>query len=204
MIVNCAGGIKLAILKISTVGASVLKQKAEKVEVINDEIKELTKNMADTMKAAGGLGLAAPQVGISLRIVIMDFGYLRYEKAQTEGDETVKDSYDPIALINPEIIEKSGTASITERCLSVPGYGAEVKRFSKVKVKYTDIEGQEHTVESDGLMAIAFQHEIDHLNGVLFIDRISNLKRRIAVKKVQKYIENVKENGDEVESTLYG
>lgn len=194
----------MAIMKISTAGAAVLKQKAKPVETITDKIKELTKNMGNTMRAAGGLGLAAPQVGVSLRIVVMDFGYLRYEKAQSQGDETVEDIFDPVALINPEIIEKSGTTSITERCLSVPGYGAEVKRFSKVKVRYMDIEGQEHTIESDGLMAIAFQHEIDHLDGILFIDRISNLKKRIAIKKVQKYIENVKENGDEVESTLYG
>ena len=196
----------MAIMKISTAGAAVLKQKAKPVETITDKIKELTKNMGNTMRAAGGLGLAAPQVGVSLRIVVMDFGYLKYEKAQSQGDETVEDIFDPVALINPEIIEKSGETpiSIAEGCLSVPGYRAEVERFAKVKAKYTDIEGVEHTVEAEGLMSIAFQHEIDHLDGILFIDRISNLKKRIAIKKVQKYIENVKENGDEVESTLYG
>ena len=194
----------MAIMKISTAGAAVLKQKAKPVETITDKIKELTKNMGNTMRAAGGLGLAAPQVGVSLRIVVMDFGYLKYEKAQSQGDETVEDIFDPVALINPEIIEKSGEASIAAGCLSVPGYRAEVERAGKVKAKYTDIEGVEHIVETEGLMAIAFQHEIDHLDGILFIDRISNLKKRIAIKKVQKYIENVKENGDEVESTLYG
>lgn len=197
-------GVELAIMKISTAGASVLKQKAKPVEEINEEIVELSKNMADTMKAAGGLGLAGPQVGVSLRIVIMDFGYLRFEKAQSDGDESVKDMFDPVALINPEILEKSGEICIAEGCLSVPGYRAEVDRASKIKAKYMDLEGKEHVVEAEGLMAIAFQHEIDHLDGVLFIDRISNLKRKIAVKKVKKYIENVKENGDEVENTLYG
>jgi peptide deformylase len=194
----------LAIMKISTVGALVLKQKAKSVEKITDEIKELAKNMGETMKAAGGLGLAGPQVGVSLRIVVMDFGYLRYEKAQSNGDESVEDVFEPVALINPMIIEKSGEASIAEGCLSVPGYRAEVERASKVKAKYTDIDGIDHTVEAEGLMAIAFQHEIDHLDGILFIDRIGSIKRKIAVKKVKKYIENVKENGDEVESTLYG
>jgi len=198
------GGKELSILKISTVGATVLKQKAEPVKVIDDKIKELTKNMATTMKAAGGLGLAGPQVGVSLRIVIIDFGYLKYEKAQSQGDDSIEDSFNPQALINPEIIESSGEAAISEGCLSVPGYRAEVDRFAKIKAKYTDIEGNEQTIEAEGLMAIAFQHEIDHLNGVLFIDRISTLKRGIAVKKVQKYVKNIKENGDNIESALYG
>lgn len=194
----------MSILKISTVGAKVLKKKAEPVKTITDEIKELALNMADTMKAAGGLGLAGPQVGVSLRIVIIDFGYLKYEKAQSEGDDSVEDTFEPQALINPEIIERSGEAAIAEGCLSVPGYRAEVDRFAEIKAKYTDIEGNGQTVEARGLMAIAFQHEIDHLDGVLFIDRISTLKKRIAVKKVQKYIENIKENGDDIENTLYG
>lgn len=194
----------MSILKISTVGAAVLKKKADAVKTITDEIKELAANMADTMKAAGGLGLAGPQVGISLRIVIIDFGYLKFEKAQSQGDNSVEDVFEAGVLINPEIIESSGEAAISEGCLSVPGYRAEVDRFSTIKAKYTDIEGNEQTLEAQGLMAIAFQHEIDHLNGVLFIDRISTLKKRIAVKKVRKYIDNIKENGDDVEITLYG
>jgi len=198
------GGMKLAIMKISTAGASVLKKKAEPVKIIDDDIKELAKNMAETMKAAGGLGLAAPQVGVSLRIMVIDLGYLKYEKAQSIGDESVEDIFDPQALINPEITEQSGETAIAEGCLSVPGYRAEVDRYAKIKAKYTDIDGNYHTIEAEGLMAIAFQHEIDHLDGVLFIDRISSLKKRIAVKKVKKFLEEVKNNGDEVENTLYG
>ena len=180
----------------------VLKKKADQVVVIDNKVRELVKSMSDTMRAAGGLGLAAPQVGVSLRVVVIDLGYIEDEDTHYNGN--IKESFDLMVLINPEIVNEYGSVQIIEGCLSVPGYRAEVKRYSNIKVKYTDINGEEKVMETQGLAAVAIQHEIDHLNGTLFIDRISNLRKRIAIKKVKRYLEHIKQNGDEIESTLYG
>lgn len=194
----------MTILHISTAGDPVLRKKALPVTEISEEIKIIVKDMAETMKAAGGLGFAAPQVGISLRIIILDFGYLDFEKSKENGEDPKEELFNPVAMINPEITEKNGCNSIVEGCLSVPGYRSEVERALKISCSYTDIFGEKKIIAAENLTAIAIQHEIDHLDGILFIDRISNLKRGIAVKKVKKYIQNVKENGDDLENTLYG
>jgi len=194
----------MALVHISTVGDKVLRQVAKPVVKVDETIKDLVRNMAETMKAANGLGFAAPQVGVSLRLFIIDKGYLDYAALPEEERKKIKEEFNPVAFINPEIIEKSGVVSISEGCLSVPGYNAEVERAAEITLKYTDIEGKDQTIKASGLTAIAIQHELDHLDGILFIDRISSLKRGIAVKKVKKYIRNILENGDEIENTLYG
>jgi peptide deformylase len=194
----------MTLLHINTAGDKVLKKKAESVKAVDQFIKDLVKNMTETMKAANGLGLAAPQVGVSLRLFIVDKGYLDYAALPEEERKKTKESFSPLAFINPEIIDKNGSNSISEGCLSVPGYNAEVQRAAEITLKYSDTDGKEQIIKASGLTAIAIQHEMDHLDGILFIDRISSLKRGIAVKKVKKYIRNILENGDEIENTLYG
>lgn len=194
----------MTLLSINTAGDSILRKKALRVKKIDESIKKLVSDMAETMRVASGLGLAAPQIGVSLRICIIDMGYLNFVAIPEEERKDKEEPFDPLALINPEIIEKSGLDSVSEGCLSVPGYHAEVERAAEVLCRYTDIEGNEQSIKAEGLTAIAIQHELDHLDGVLFIDRISSLKRGIAIKKVKKYLQNIKENGDEIETTLYG
>lgn len=194
----------MALLKIKTAGAPVLKKKAVQIKEITEKIRTLANDMADTMLTAGGLGIAAPQVGVSLRLIVVDFGYLDFEKAESAGEKPKEAEFRPVAMINPEIIEKNGKTSISEGCLSVPGYRAPVERSERIKIKFTNIEGEEIIMEADGLTSIAFQHEIDHIDGILFIDRISSLKRGIAIKKVKKFLEDVNEDGDKVENALYG
>jgi peptide deformylase len=194
----------LAILKIKTAGDPILKEKTLPVKNIDEDILRLIKDMSDTMRAAGGLGLAANQVGTLLRIAIIDFGYLEYDEALENGEQPDYPKFKPVALINPVIRSKEGCTSIQEGCLSVPGYRSEVERAVKITYSYTAVDGQKFTAVAKDLAAIAIQHEIDHLDGILFIDRISNLKKNIAIKKVKKYLLNIQENGDEVESALYG
>lgn len=158
---------------ILTVPNPVLARKAQPVDEINDTIRSLARDMAETMYDAPGVGLAAPQVGESLRLIVID----------------VAGKQEPpnlITVINPVIVEGSGEVYDEEGCLSVPDYSAPVDRFESVTVSGLDIEGNERRWQADGLLAIAFQHEIDHLDGILFIDRISALKRDIYLKKLRK------------------
>jgi len=137
-----------------------LREKSKEVKVITPNILKLVKNMTETMYDASGVGLAAPQVGVLKRVIVIDVG---------EGI---------IALINPEIIETSGEETDTEGCLSCPGLLGEVTRAAKVKVKGLTPDGKEVTLEGEGLLARAFQHEIDHLDGILFIDKAKNLRKQ--------------------------
>lgn len=151
----------------------LLKQKSAPIAVIDDEVIQLAKDMAETMYDAPGIGLAAPQIGQLRRIIVID----------TAGKD------DPprlITAINPEIIHAEGEVSEEEGCLSVIDLAAEVKRYERVIVRGLSINGQEQVWNADGLLAIAFQHEIDHLDGVLFIDRLSPLKREMYKKKLKK------------------
>ncbi|MFH1386721.1 MAG: peptide deformylase [bacterium] len=143
-------------LKISKFPAPVLRKTAKPVKKVTPEIIELIDKMIATMKAAPGIGLAAPQVGRSLRVIVLDIG---------EGE---------YALINPEVIDKSGGQTILEGCLSLPGVEAPVERASWVKVKGIDRDGEEVVVVAEGLLATVFQHEIDHLEGHVFIDRVKD------------------------------
>ncbi|NCD07915.1 MAG: peptide deformylase [Negativicutes bacterium] len=147
----------MAILEIKTAGNPVLRQVAAKVTKVDKKIKRLLSDMANTMYEADGVGLAAPQVGVSSRIVVIDIG---------EG---------VIEMINPEIICKEGTCINVEGCLSVPNFDGEVERSKSVKVKYQDRNGKPVVLDATDLLAIAVQHELDHLDGILFIDKANAL-----------------------------
>lgn len=160
----------------------ILKKKALKLEKqeFNAELKQFLADMLETMYVEAGVGLAAPQVGISKRIVVIDV-----EQKELEDGTTCQGN--PIFMINPEIIATSEEKYIGfEGCLSVPEQRAEVERFAAVKVHYFNPEGNKVELESEGFLAIAIQHELDHLDGILYIDRISRLKRQMLVKKLQK------------------
>lgn len=169
----------MAKLKVYEYPHPVLKKKAVKVEQdeFNAELKTLLGDMLETMYESAGVGLAAPQIGLSKRIVVID----------VEQDDEQGQPGNPMYLVNPEIVWASEETMINfEGCLSVPEQRAEVERHAAVKVRYCDPEGQEKLIEADGFLAIALQHEIDHLDGILYIDRISRLKRQMLVKKLKK------------------
>jgi peptide deformylase len=159
----------MAILKIKEYGESVLREKSLSVGKITPEILKLIEDMVETMYTESAVGLAAPQVGVSKRIIVID--------GQEEG---------LIILINPKIIEREGEASEEEGCLSLPGIYSKVKRSKKVTVEGINQKGEEIKITKDGLIGRAFQHEIDHLEGILFIDRIGKLKRQILLNKLKK------------------
>ena len=153
----------------------VLKRVSEPIEKIDDAIRELASDMLEVMYDEPGIGLAAPQVGESIRLIVVDTEWTE------EGAER-----SPLVLINPEILEREGAITWTEGCLSVPDFQAEVERAQRVRVRGLDLDGKEWIEEAEDLRAVCFQHEIDHLDGVLFIDRISRLKRSMYVKKRKK------------------
>jgi peptide deformylase len=150
-----------------------LKKKSAPVTVINEKVRELARDMAETMYAAPGVGLAAPQIGAHQRIIVIDVA------GQDEPPAL-------ITAINPVIIHADGDAYEEEGCLSVPKYAANVRRHARVVVKGLNLDGEEVTWRADNLLAIAFQHEIDHLDGILFIDHISQLKRDIFRRKYRR------------------
>ncbi len=156
-----------------------LKKKSAPVAIIDDKIRELARDMAETMYDAPGVGLAAPQVGVHQRVIVIDV---------SPKDE------DPglIVAINPEIVHAEGESFEEEGCLSVPRYGANVRRHAQVVVRALDLEGKEVVYRADGLLAIAFQHEIDHLNGTLFVDHLSPLKKDIFRKKYRQMMEEAR------------
>ena len=165
--------------KIFTYPESVLRQKAEPVTDIDGRLQELIDDMADTMYQAPGIGLAANQVGETCRVIIFD----------TSGKSEPKDL---CVVINPEIVEATGKVVHEEGCLSVVDYCAEVKRAECVTVKGVDREGEPILLQEEGLRAIVLQHEIDHLNGTLFIDHISKLKRELFKRKLKKQLKEKK------------
>lgn len=175
------------LLEIRTFPDPVLKKTAEPVkpEEFNQELKELCKNMLYTMYEAPGIGLAAPQVGISKRIFVLDIDYDREETSEGSGEFTFS-NFAPHIFINPEFTSQEGETTYQEGCLSLPGIYEDVKRFEKVTIKYQDINGEEHSLEADELMSICAQHENDHLNGVVFIDKLSSLKKSFLRKKLIK------------------
>jgi len=163
----------MALLKILHYPDPVLKKVATPVTVFDERLRRLAADMAETMYAAPGVGLAAPQVGVSERLVVIDCS------PRDEGPGL-------LTVINPEILAAEEDICEEEGCLSVPGYYAKVPRKSRVKVKYQDLDGQQRMIEADGLWAVAFQHEIDHLDGVLFVDHLSPLKKGMFRKKYPK------------------
>lgn len=154
-------------------GEPVLQHPAEAVDDITDEIRTLITDMVETMYAAPGVGLAAPQVGVPLRVCVIDVSVGR-------------DPGSLITLINPEFVTREGMQLEEEGCLSVPGFTATVARPQFVTVKGLDRNGDERVFEGTGLLARAFQHELDHLDGRLFVDRLRGIKREMIVRKVRK------------------
>lgn len=154
----------------------ILKKKALPVAIINDATRELVRDMAETMYDAQGVGLAAPQIGVSQRIIVIDV---------SQKD----DRPELIVCINPMFIHTEGESYEEEGCLSVPKYAANIHRHAKVVVKALDLNGEEVTYNAEGLLAIAFQHEIDHLDGILFVDHLSPLKKEMFKKKYRRMLE---------------
>ena len=153
----------------------ILRKKSENLEKVDDELKKLLDEMLETMYAAPGIGLAAVQIGILKRLIVIDISKEKEEK-------------NPLFLINPKIISKSKSTSIYEEgCLSLPGHFAEIERPAECKVKYLDYNGKENEMTAKGLLSTCIQHEIDHLNGILFIDYLSKLKKDMIVKKLIKH-----------------
>jgi peptide deformylase len=150
-----------------------LREVAKPVARVDDEIRRLVEDMAETMYAAPGVGLAAPQLGIGLRIFVID--------TATEDEPS-----DLRVFINPEIIEADGTQNWNEGCLSFPGVSEEIKRAERVKVRALGSDGKSFELEATGLLSVAIQHENDHLNGVLMIDKLSALKKRMMGRKLAK------------------
>ena len=161
----------------------ILRTPARPVEAITGETAELMQNMLETMYAAPGIGLAAPQVGVSQRIIVLDLDH------ENPGDNVIK-------LANPVVREAEGEVVFEEGCLSVVDFTAEVTRAERVAVFGYDENGGEVDIEAEGLLAVALQHEIDHLDGKLFIDRISRLKRDLYVRRVKKSIRTGREMED--------
>jgi peptide deformylase len=163
----------MAVLDIKKYPSRILKQKALPVAAIDRELQVLIDDMIETMYAAPGVGLAAPQVGVSRRLAVIDV--------------SAKDEEMPVlVLINPEFIARDGEIEFEEGCLSIPEFTAKVTRAETVKVHALDRDGKHLEIEAGGLLAIALQHEIDHLDGTLFIDRISPIKREFFKKRVRK------------------
>ncbi len=152
----------------------ILKTPTQKVDVVDKEINDLVKDMFETMYNAEGVGLAANQIGVSLRVMVID--------------TTPKKESPPLklVLINPEVISAEGSIKYKEGCLSFPGLTVEVERYNRLKVKALDLSGEEREYELEGFPAIVFQHEMDHLMGITFIDRVNGLKRRLALEKYSK------------------
>jgi peptide deformylase len=147
----------MAVLPIRPLPDSVLRQRAKRVRDIDSSIQRLIDDMLETMRHVSGVGLAAPQVGVPLRVIVLQI-----------------DEEEPLVLINPEVVKRSGEREVEEGCLSIPGYRGEVKRSLSLTVKGRDRRGKEIRVKATDLLAQALEHEIDHLNGVLYVDRLES------------------------------
>jgi len=170
----------MAIRRIYETPDAVLRQISKPVETFDRELKTLVADMFETMYAAPGIGLAAVQVGVPIRLLVIDL-----QEPKEEGGEPVRD---PKVFINPEILWHSDSeVPYTEGCLSVPEQYAEVMRPDRIRARWQDESGKTYEEEIEGLLAVCLQHEMDHLNGVLFIDHLSRLKRDMVLKKLAKW-----------------
>ena len=148
----------MTVLQMCVYPNPVLRQKAKRVTKVDEEVSKLVDDMIDTMHATGGVGLAAPQVGVSLRVAVIEL----------PGEDT-------IVLVNPEIVKRSGVMEVTEGCLSIPGYRGDIRRSTKVTVKGLDRDGKAIRIKGEGLLSEALEHEIDHLNGILYVDHLDSI-----------------------------
>lgn len=167
----------MAVREIRILGDAALRAHCAEVESVDDEVKQLVDDLIETMYAADGIGLAAPQVGVPLRVFVYDVREPEIE---------------PGVMINPRIVEAGGSIRDTEGCLSIPGFDEMVERYAEVVVEGLDREGREIRIEANDLLSRCLQHENDHLDGVLFIDRLSPLKRKMLLNKWAKLDESEK------------
>ncbi|MCI0482667.1 MAG: peptide deformylase [Candidatus Dadabacteria bacterium] len=182
----------MALRKILTYPDPFLRKKCAPVEEIDGEVLELLDDMAETMYGARGVGLAASQIGVDKRVVVIDISPRHTEADEDEDEEGEEETeYEGpglIELINPEIISSGGEVIAEEACLSIPGFTSDIKRKQRVVIEAYNREGQLIEIEASELLARVFQHEIDHLDGVLFIDRLSRLKRELIKRKIEKVL----------------
>jgi len=171
----------MAVLEILKYPHTLLKKRSLEIETIDESVRQLIEDMTETMYDANGVGLAAPQVGVNKRIIVLDVSPMDPEQ-------------DLFALINPEIVEEEDEIDHEEGCLSVPDCLETIKRKQKVRVRGVSPEGRRVELEAQGILAIALQHEVDHLNGVLILDRLSGLKREIYRNKLKKKKQKEKES----------
>ena len=182
----------MAIRRVNKYGDKILRKKTKKVDfkAIKKELKTILKDMTATMEAAQGIGLSANQMGLDLQLAIV-----RYRKSE--------DEFTAIVIINPEIVEKSGSCTADEGCLSLPGLFAKTKRFTKVKVLALNEKGMPVEMIAEGLLARAFQHEIDHLNGIMFVDKLpllSRIKLKPVLRKMTKVWAKIDESKPDYKS----
>ena len=168
----------MSVLPIYTYGAPILRKKAKPVKEASDEIISLIMDMFETMRSSNGIGLAATQVGSTHRVLVIDISDLE----ETKGNP-------PLTVINPEIVSEEGTLTIEEGCLSIPDVRDDVERAEKIRLRYKDAAFNDVEIEAGGMLARVLLHEIDHLNGVLFIDHLSTLRRKLhrkALKQIER------------------
>lgn len=186
---DLARSYDMAILEILTYPNPLLREVSKPVSEFKPELKKLAEDMLDTMYDANGIGLAAPQVGELIRMLVIDIRPKDEEGRRYQYDEMTaleKQITQPLVLINPEIIKGEGKTTFDEGCLSVPSFFETVERFEKVEVKAFDVDGREFRFTTDGLLAIVIQHEMDHLEGTLFIDHISFTKSNKIKNQIKK------------------
>jgi len=171
----------MAVLPIIKYGNSILRLESERINVIDNEIKQLARDMIETMQASEGIGLAAPQVARSLALITIDLSLI---------DENEK----PAAFINPKILEKEGEIVMEEGCLSVPGIKEEVTRPERIRIVYQTVNSETVDTWVDGLLARVLQHEVDHLYGVLFVDRINIFRKKMLTKQLKQIAKEEKES----------
>lgn len=164
----------MSIRKIYQYPEPVLRKETEPIKTFDEDLKKLAEDMAETMYDAPGIGLAAPQIGASVKLIVVD----------TSKD--IEESREYLTMANPEITAHAGSQLDEEGCLSIPELTAKVKRHKKITVSYQDVEGNSKELTTEDRFAVVLQHEIDHLNGILFIDHLSSLKRNLYKKKVKK------------------
>ena len=170
----------MAVLPIRKYGDPVLRRKAVPVDQFDEELRQLVDDMIDTMEAAEGIGLAAPQIGVSRAVCVVNMRYI--EKGQP-----------PQAFINPQILEEFGeNVSMEEGCLSIPGIAEEVTRKKGIRIRYQDVQGNMHEMQCTDMLARVLQHEVDHLNGIFFTDRLGPMKRRLLAKKLRAIAEEAR------------
>jgi len=166
----------MALLKVYSFPDPVLKQKALPVQEFDEKLAELADNMLETMYEERGIGLAAVQVGVLKQLVVVDL---------KSGEEDIS-LREPRVFVNPHIVERSGETISEEGCLSVIEYRAEIKRAESIKLEFQDLQGEPRTMEAEGLLSICIQHELDHLQGILFIDHLPMLKQKMVKKRLAK------------------